>query len=113
MSRWTIEYDNDTGPGDGAFVEWWDVTDGQVSFRATNEAEGEDLRRKLEAFDALLGVCKRIGAWLNRLAEQSDRRARETTFVTLQEANVADAKNYRATAADVQKAIAQAEGRET
>lgn len=32
-SKWRMEYDNDTGPTDGGFCEWWDVTDGDKVFR--------------------------------------------------------------------------------
>ncbi len=31
--KWTIDYDNDTGPRDEGFTEWWTVTDGDKSFR--------------------------------------------------------------------------------
>lgn len=38
---WTIEYDNDTGPGDEGYWEWWDVTDGNISFRCDSQESAE------------------------------------------------------------------------
>ena len=29
---WTVEYNNDTGPDDEGFWEWWAVTDGKRNF---------------------------------------------------------------------------------
>lgn len=34
---WTIEYENDTGPGDESFIEWWNVIKGNESFRCSTE----------------------------------------------------------------------------
>uniref|UniRef100_A0A6M3LMS5 Uncharacterized protein n=1 Tax=viral metagenome TaxID=1070528 RepID=A0A6M3LMS5_9ZZZZ len=42
---WMIEYDNDTGPGDESFSEWWDVTNGSRSFRA-------------DSFDDAMWLCE-------------------------------------------------------
>ena len=36
MSKFTVEYDNDTGPDDGGFWEWWTITDGNRVFEAKN-----------------------------------------------------------------------------
>lgn len=36
-NAWQIAYDNDTGHDDGGFYEWWDVTDGNRSFRCDSE----------------------------------------------------------------------------
>ena len=38
---WKIEYDNDTGPGDEGFWQWWDVTDGNRSFRCNCKDDAE------------------------------------------------------------------------
>ena len=38
---WTIEYDNDTGPMDEGFWEWWTVTDGTKSFKCNSESEAK------------------------------------------------------------------------
>lgn len=35
--KWRIEYDNDTGPSDEGFWEWWTVTDGTRSFKCDTE----------------------------------------------------------------------------
>lgn len=56
---------------------------------------------------ALLAKCKNIVAWLRRLEDQSRRQARDTRFETMREACEADAKNYKATADDIEKTIAQ------
>ena len=37
MPEWKIEYDNDTGPMDDYFEEWWSVTNGDKSFRSYDE----------------------------------------------------------------------------
>lgn len=48
MSNWRIEHDNDAG-NDGGFWEWWDVTDGDRSFRvSSSEADAEWLKAALE-----------------------------------------------------------------
>ena len=39
MSEWEVEYDNDTGPNDDCFVEWFNVSDGVTSFRAYEEKD--------------------------------------------------------------------------
>lgn len=52
MSKWSVKYDNDVGPGDEGFWEWWDVTDGTVTFRADSEDAATwlcDLLNKNEA----------------------------------------------------------------
>ena len=49
MSEWRIEYDNDTGPNDGGFWEWWTVTNGHTSFRADTAEDAETLRALLAA----------------------------------------------------------------
>ena len=53
----------------------------------------------------------RVVAWLERLAANADKHAQDTRFMTLAEANKADAKNYRASIAGLKAAIAKAEGR--
>lgn len=37
--QWRIEYENDTGPNDEGFFQWWVVTDGQRSFRSNAATE--------------------------------------------------------------------------
>jgi len=41
--KWRIENDNDTGSNDEYFVEWWNVTDGEKSFRCNTEADANFL----------------------------------------------------------------------
>lgn len=77
-----------------------------------NDLASEDLIsmvveiRKLRSDKAILvAACERIIKWLDQLAAAATERAKDGSFVTLQEANRLDAKNYRATAASVQAAI--------
>ncbi len=53
----------------------------------------------------LVEAATRIVKWLDRLAAAAEERAKDTRFITLSEANAADAKNYRATAADLRAAL--------
>jgi hypothetical protein len=39
--KWTIEYDNDTGPGDEGFWEWWTVSDVARSFKCDSEEDAK------------------------------------------------------------------------
>lgn len=34
---WKIEYNNDVGPSDESFWEWWEVSDGYNIFKTSNE----------------------------------------------------------------------------
>ena len=47
--KWKIEYDNDTGPGDEGFWEWWTVTDGARSFKCNSEDDAKWLSETLNA----------------------------------------------------------------
>jgi hypothetical protein len=38
---WRIEYDNDTGPGDEGFWQWWTVTNGTRSFKCDSEDDAK------------------------------------------------------------------------
>jgi len=49
MNKWKIEYDNDTGPGDEGFWEWWTVTDGTRSFKCNFEDDAKWLAETLNA----------------------------------------------------------------
>jgi hypothetical protein len=42
-ATWTITYDNDVGPDDDGFWEWWNVTDGARSFKCDSKADAEFL----------------------------------------------------------------------
>lgn len=39
--EWKIVYDNDTGPEDESFWEWWSVTNGEKSFQCRSEMDAE------------------------------------------------------------------------
>ena len=38
---WKIEYNNDTGPNDEGFQEWWEVTNGKRVFKANSEEDAK------------------------------------------------------------------------
>jgi hypothetical protein len=48
---WRIEYDNDTGPSDEGFEQWWTVTNDERSFRCQTEADANWLLSILENVD--------------------------------------------------------------
>jgi hypothetical protein len=50
--KWKIEYDNDTGPGDEGFWEWWTVTDGERHFQCDDQSDAEWLKGQLNALGA-------------------------------------------------------------
>lgn len=37
MAVWTVTYNNDTGPNDEGYFEWWDISDGNVTFQANDQ----------------------------------------------------------------------------
>ena len=45
---WEIKYDNDTGPNDEGFEQWWDVDGNGMSFRCWSEEQAEWLKTVLE-----------------------------------------------------------------
>ena len=47
--KWKIEYDNDTGPGDEGFGEWWTITDDEKAFRCYDEDDAKWLCDLLNA----------------------------------------------------------------
>lgn len=49
MSEWIIEYDNDTGPNDEGFSEWWTVSKGDISYRTNSEFDAQMLLAILSA----------------------------------------------------------------
>lgn len=77
------------------------------------ECAGPDAQTNAELIAAapeLLDTCLRVVAWLDRLAISADSQAQSTQFTTMKDACESDAKNYRATAADIRRAIAKAQG---
>lgn len=49
QAGWTIQYDNDTGPDDDSFWEWWTVSDGVKNFKCDNEQDAKWLLALLES----------------------------------------------------------------
>lgn len=43
MPEFRVEYENNTGPNDDCFWEWWSVTDGHKSFRCVTEEDAEQV----------------------------------------------------------------------
>lgn len=44
---WKVEYENDTGYNDEGFWEWWEVTNGETSFRCKEEEDANWLAEQL------------------------------------------------------------------
>lgn len=42
-TTWRVDYQNDTGPNDGGFYEWWEVTDGARTFKCDSEEDARFL----------------------------------------------------------------------
>ncbi len=49
--KWEITYDNDTGPGDDGYAEWWHVTKGEKSFKCYEEEDAKWLQYILTAHE--------------------------------------------------------------
>lgn len=60
MNNWRIEYDNDTGPDDGGYREWWTVTNDEKSFKCDSIEDAEWLLSILANYreDCNNGYCK-------------------------------------------------------
>ena len=41
FSPWRIEYNNDVGPSDEGFWQWWEVTDGHKTFKSSSEEDAQ------------------------------------------------------------------------
>ena len=52
---WKVEYYNDTGPHDEFFMEWWEITDGTITYSASSEEEAQMLCDQLN----VTGLVKR------------------------------------------------------
>lgn len=66
----------------------------------------EQARAELRRMEELLAEGKKLVAWLEGLADMSDKAGAITRFASLAEANKADAKNYRATAKEMKRLVA-------
>jgi hypothetical protein len=71
-----------------------------------------------KAVRELIAACEKVIAWLDRQAIASENRAKDrrsyasdgSHVITLAEADETAARNYRATSADLRKAIRKASG---
>ena len=61
----------------------------------------------IAAAPELCEAGKKLVKWLHMLADTAERKAKTGRFITLKEAWEADAKNYRATARDMEQALAK------
>lgn len=50
--KWKVEYDNDTGPLDEYYVEWWVVTDKERSFTVHSKVDAQWLCSVLNGKEA-------------------------------------------------------------
>lgn len=66
----------------------------------------------LKALNAeLVAKCEKVITWLDRLAATAEQAAKDDRFPSLQEARLADAKNYRAVANDIRAVVAKAKAK--
>ena len=52
MDVWTIEHENEVGPDDEWYRDWWKVTDGVTTFEARTEGDAQWLRDTLNRIKA-------------------------------------------------------------
>ncbi len=88
------------------------INDGDCPITWMGEESTEDDRALIASAPNLLATCERVVAWLERNADKHERHADQyrDRFPELGEACLADAKNFRATAKSISKAIAGAKG---
>ena len=65
MNKWTKEYDNDTGPCDDYFKEWWNVTDGNRTYRCNNSDDADFLIAALAQPEQSAKYVEPV-AWIER-----------------------------------------------
>lgn len=53
-AAWIVEYSNDTGSNDECFYEWWNVTNGEKTFRAWSKEDADSLAAVLTSQPDLL-----------------------------------------------------------
>ena len=70
-----------------------------------------ELKYSEETFRDMYEKLHKVRAWLVRLAEHAEKEAKTERFITLKDAYVSDAKNYRATIADIDIALAEADSK--
>lgn len=67
--KWKIEYDNDTGPRDESFHEWWTVICGDTYFKCCSESEAnwlcDILNKQLESAPSNTGEEEAVDGWID------------------------------------------------
>ena len=98
--------------GDAA---WCDVEKGEcgdsinAGFRDTlSKEDAAFIMRSVNSHAMLVGKLKKFANWMDTLAENAEKSLATCRFESLNEAYRHDAKNYRATAADIRKALKEA-----
>lgn len=71
-STWIVEYDNDTGPDDDSFWQWWNVTDGTTSYRASTEDEANSLCQTLNSQADLLEALEGLTSFVETYHNTTD-----------------------------------------
>ena len=72
----------------------------------------EEYGRLFASSPLLYEKLNKVRKWLVQLASSAEKKIETERFITLRDAYIADAKMYRATIADIDKALAFAEGKE-
>ena len=49
--KWKVDYDNDVGPNDESFWEWWEVTDGTRTFKCDKSEDADFLCDLLNEYE--------------------------------------------------------------
>jgi len=63
----------------------------------------------IAAAPEMYAALKRVTAWLDSIADDAEKQAKDSRFITLKEACEKDAKNFSATSNDLKKALAKAD----
>lgn len=77
---WTVEYNNDVGPDDDGFWEWWEVTDGKFIYKANKEFEARELADAMNNREAaraatllaLVATLEQTIEWISDHSEEMD-----------------------------------------
>lgn len=89
------------------------VQGGGNTYDAASDDEKLANARLIAAAPTMYEEAVKVVAWLDRLVEHAESRAKDNRFPSLAEANAKDADNFRASARGLRAAIAKAEGGES
>jgi len=77
----------------------------------TDQEQGNTDAHLIAAAPDMYEALKKIIGWLNNQAKRDEGQSKACRFLTLRDAYISDAKNYRAMANDINKALVKAEGK--